>query len=151
MTVTADPQTKVYGDSRSGPDLPDHLGHRWPSPTSFTGALTRDAGEDVGQLCRSPQGTLALSANYDLSYVGDDLTITTRAVTVTADPQTKVYGDSDPALTYQITLGARWPSTDEFTGALTRDAGEDVGQLRHHPGHARPELQLRPDAMSATT
>ncbi len=63
-------------------------------------------------------------------------------MTVTADPQTKVYGDADPALTYQITSGSL-AFSDEFTGSLTRDAGEDVGTLRHHPGHARPELQLR--------
>ena len=91
----------------------------------FTGALTRDAGEDVGTYAIT-QGTLALSSNYDLTFVGADLTITTRAVAVTADPQTKVYGDSDPALTYQITTGSL-AFTDGFTGALTRDAGEDVG------------------------
>ncbi len=76
MTVTADPQTKVYGDSRPGPDLPDHRGSLAFSD-AFTGALTRDAGEDVGTYAIT-QGTLALSSNYDADYVGDDLTITTR-------------------------------------------------------------------------
>src|SRR5882672_6796384 len=67
-----------------------------------------------------------LSTNYVLSYVGPDLTITTRPVTITADPKNKVYGDSDPALTYQITSGSL-AFTDGFTGSLVRVTGEDVG------------------------
>ena len=35
----------------------------------------------------SPRARCALSSNYELSFVGDDLTITTRAVAVTADAQ----------------------------------------------------------------
>ncbi len=70
------------------------------------------------------------NSNYAITYSSGTnrglLTITTRAVVVTADPQTKVYGDSDPALTYQITSGSL-AFSDAFTGALTRDAGEDVG------------------------
>jgi hypothetical protein len=38
----------------------------------------------------------------------------------------KVYGESDPELTYRITSGSLI-GTDAFSGALTRDAGEDVG------------------------
>ncbi len=65
----------------------------------------------------------------DYSFVTGDtaqLSITQRAVTVTADPQTKTYGNDDPALTYQITSGSA-VAGDGFTGALTRDAGENVG------------------------
>jgi hypothetical protein len=54
-------------------------------------------GEDV-DLYAITQGTLALSGNYALSYVSADLTITPRPIEVTADPQTKVYGEDDPAL-----------------------------------------------------
>jgi hypothetical protein len=49
-----------------------------------------------------------------------------RAVEITADAKSKVYGDADPALTYQITSGSL-AFSDAFTGALTREAGEDVG------------------------
>ena len=53
---------------------------------SFSGALTRVAGEDVGTYAIT-QGTLALSTNYTLTYVGANLTITARPITVTADGQ----------------------------------------------------------------
>src|SRR5207237_9841619 len=69
------------------------------------------------------QGTLALNSNYVLTYVGNTLAIAARAVTITADPNSKTYGDADPALTYQLTSGTLAYS-DAFTGALTRDAGE---------------------------
>ena len=54
----------------------------------------------------SSRARLALSTNYALTYVGADLSVTKRAVTVTADAKTKPYGDTDPALTYQITSGS---------------------------------------------
>ena len=52
------------------------------------------------------QGTLALSTNYALTYVGADLTITARPITVTADAKTKVYGT--PIRPYAITPVAAW-------------------------------------------
>src|SRR5205807_10322703 len=92
---------------------------------AFTGSLTRVAGEDVGGYAIQ-QGSVALSGNYDLTYVGAQLTISKRSVTITADPQHKTYGNADPALTYQITSGTL-AFSDAFTGSLTRDAGENVG------------------------
>ncbi len=72
------------------------------------------------------QGTLSAGDNYNLTYVGNNLTITALPITVTADPQIKAYGTPDPVLTYQVTSGAL-VSHDSFTGALSRVAGESVG------------------------
>ncbi len=48
-------------------------------------------------------GSVALnSGNYDLSYQGNNLTITKALLNVIADAKTKVYGDADPSLTYQV-------------------------------------------------
>ena len=44
------------------------------------------------------QGTLAANSNYTISFTGSTLTITPATLTVTANPQTKVYGQTDPAL-----------------------------------------------------
>jgi hypothetical protein len=52
--------------------------------------------------------------------------ITPATITVTADDQSKAYGATDPALTYEAS-GAVGTEAAGFTGALTRDAGEDVG------------------------
>ena len=45
------------------------------------------------------QGTLAADSNYTIGFTGGTLTITPATLTVTANPQTKVYGQADPALT----------------------------------------------------
>ena len=74
-------------------------------------------GENVGPYAIN-QGTLSAGRNYALTFVGANLTITARPVTVTADAKSKVYGDDDPALTYTGTLHG----TDSFTGNLVRAA-----------------------------
>ncbi|WP_164079307.1 MBG domain-containing protein, partial [Stenotrophomonas maltophilia] len=51
------------------------------------------------------QGSLA-NANYAITYVGANLVVTPRAITVTADGKSRVYGDANPALTWQVTSGS---------------------------------------------
>jgi len=54
------------------------------------------------------------------------LTITPAPLTIKANAETKVYGNSDPTLTYQITAGSL-VNGDHFSGNLIRDPGESVG------------------------
>ena len=138
VTVDAD-QTKVYG--QADPALTFSVGASQFSDniqntsTFFNGALARVAGEPVGTYAIS-QGTLALksaySANYNISFTGDNFTITkaTLAVTVDAD-QTKVYGQADPALTFSVGASQFSDNIQNtstfFNGALARVAGEPVG------------------------
>lgn len=69
---------------------------------------------------------------YSLSSTtlsGDIGTITRRPVNVMADEQTKVYGDTDPSLTFQAeTMGVNrgLVSGESLMGSLTRVAGETV-------------------------
>ncbi len=125
LTLTADPQTKIYG--ASDPVLTYHItSGALAGGDSFTGSLTRGTGEHVGTYAIT-QGTLAASSDYAITYVGADLTITKKAITATADAKQKQYGASDPEFTYGITSGGGLASGDAFIGALTRDAGEAVG------------------------
>jgi hypothetical protein len=124
LTITADAKTKTYGDPDPALTYQVTSGNL-VNGDSFTGALTRVAGENVGTYAVQ-QGTLTLSSNYALTYAGANLQITARPITVTADAKTKVYGAPDPALTYQITSG-NLVNGDSFSGALTRVAGENVG------------------------
>jgi hypothetical protein len=124
ITVTADAQSKVYGDADPTLTYKVTSGSLVPEDT-FSGAISRAAGANVGTYAIG-QGTLALSTNYDLTFVGANLTITVRAIAVTADGQHKVYGDPDPALTYTVTTGSL-VTGDAFIGALSRAAGTNVG------------------------
>ena len=141
ITVIATAQSKTYGDN--DPALTYTVGGSGFAPgetavDAFTGALTRVAGETVGS---SPyaisNGTLAATNNYSYTsgtdFTGANLTITKRPVTVTANPQTKVYGDNDPALTYGDSGLANNPGISvvdtqgtAFTGGLARATGETV-------------------------
>jgi hypothetical protein len=82
-----------------------------------------------------PSTLSATSYTVTISYGGDgiyapttpinvSLTVTAAAVTVTADAQTKVYGTSDPTLTYQ---SSGLVNGDQLSGILTRAVGETVG------------------------
>jgi len=124
VTVTADTQSKAYGDAE--PELTYQItdGSLVFNDT-FTGSLAREPGEEVGHYAIL-QNTLALSDNYILTYIGSDLTITLRPITVVADAKTKVYAQPDPELTFQITYGSLLPG-DSFSGELTRQPGENIG------------------------
>ena len=96
ITVTASAgQTKVYGTAdpaaftyTSVPAVGTVLPNG--ATVSFTGALTRAAGENVGPHAIQ-QGTLA-NSNYNITFVSNNFIITARPITITADAKTKVYG-----------------------------------------------------------
>ena len=124
VTVIADAQSRAYGDanpvltyqvaSSGGPGL--------VNGDTLSGALATSAttASSVGTYGIT-QGTLAASANYALSYISDDLTVTQRALTVTADAKSRAYGDANPALTYQVG-GAGLANGDSLSGALATSA-----------------------------
>ena len=126
ITVTINAgQSKVYGDS-------DPVSFAYSTSgtlvngDSFSGQLVRDPGENVGQY-NINQGTLDAGPNYVLTYEADVFDITPRPITVTADAgKSKEFGASDPIFTYSVTLG-NLVFGDTFTGTLTRDSGETVG------------------------
>ncbi|OOH44514.1 two-partner secretion system adhesin CdrA [Pseudomonas aeruginosa] len=129
LNVIADAKTKVYGDA--DPSLTFQVSGLKNGDTAgsiLTGGLNRAAGENVG-VYGINQGDLALnSGNYDLSYQGNNLTITKALLNVIADAKTKVYGDADPSLTYQVSGLKNGDSAGSIlTGGLNRAAGENVG------------------------
>jgi len=129
ITVTAAAKSKTYGDL--DPALTYTFAPALVAGDSFTGNLARAAGENVGPYAIN-SGTLALSANYNITYVGADLTIGVKTVTVTAAAKSKTYGDADPAFTY--TFAPALVTGDSFTGNLTRAAGEGVGTYAINKG-----------------
>jgi len=72
------------------------------------------------------RASVSADDNYNAFTKDITLTIDANPITITADAKTKVYGEADPELTYQITTGAL-TGTDALTGSLSRAAGENVG------------------------
>jgi|GEM_PF-6548212 len=122
ITVTATNKSKTYGDA--DPALTYTYTGSLASGDSFTGALTRASGSNVGTYAIT-KGTLALNNNYNLTFNNGTFTINKRPITVTATNKSKTYGDTDPALAYTYT--GNLASGDSFTGALTRASGNNAG------------------------
>ena len=121
ITVTADAQSRAYGDVN--PALTYQVGGSGlVNGDSLSGALATSAttASNVGAYGIT-QGTLAASSNYALNYAGNNLTVTQRAITVTADAKSRAYGDVNPALTYQVG-GSGLANGDTLSGALATSA-----------------------------
>lgn len=87
------------------------------------GSLFRDSGENAGTYSIG-QGSLDAGSNYTMAFTGADFTIDPAALSVIANPITKTYGQTDPALTY---TASGLVGSDILSGSLFRDAGEIVG------------------------
>ena len=126
LEVTANPQSKVYGTA--DPTLTYTFSGLVNDDTSavFSGALGRAAGENVGNYAIN-QGTLSAGANYTIDFTGANFAITQALLSVSANAQTKVYGAKDPKLTFTFSGLVNGDTSAVFTGALTRDAGQNVG------------------------
>ena len=102
ITVTADPAARLYG--AVNPVMTYVVGGAGlVNGDTLTGGLTSDATlySNAGQYAIR-QGDLSAGDNYQLSYVGNVLTVNPRTITVTANSQTRAYGDANPALTYSV-------------------------------------------------
>src|SRR5204863_507819 len=92
------------------------------SPTGHTVTAKYVDGGAFVDTSTPPTG---LKAYYDSD--GDKtVTITKATLTVTANPQTKIYGAGDPTLTYSVTGFVNGDTSSILSGALNRAAGETV-------------------------
>ncbi|WP_186756552.1 MBG domain-containing protein [Echinicola salinicaeni] len=127
LTVTADNQSKVYGDT--DPSLTvSYIGFvNGDDETALGGTLdvSRTAGEDVGTYAITASGYT--SGNYTISYIDGSFAITPAALTVTADDKSKVYGTADPLLSYTASGFVNGDDESILSGSLSRAVGEDIG------------------------
>jgi uncharacterized protein YjdB len=104
ITVAANSQTKVFGAADPALTYQVTSGSLVASD-AFAGALVRVAGENVGTYAIN-QGTLALSSNYALTYVGANLTITQANQTIIFGAlAAKTIGDPDFSVSATATSG----------------------------------------------
>ncbi len=103
LTITASNQTKVYGAALptltaaySGFVNGDTSSSFTTKPTLST---TATAASSVSGSPYAITASGALDTDYSISYVAGTLTVTPAALTITANSQTKVYGQANPALT----------------------------------------------------
>lgn len=90
-------------------------------------SLSREAGENAGTYAiNGIVGGVLASGNYRVSLDNGQLVITPRAIEISADVLSKIYGQADPALGWEIT-GGSIVDGDTLVVAVSRDEGRDVG------------------------
>jgi len=101
LTITADSKTKVYGAALPGLTASYAGFVNGDTQASLTTqpvlSTTATAASHVGTYVITVSG--AADVDYTISYVAGSVTVTTAALTITADNKTKAYGGSLPALT----------------------------------------------------
>lgn len=104
--------------------------------TSGSSSVCTTSGSYGGTITLLGVGTCVINANQvgdantaAASQVSQNFTVNTRAITLTADAKTKVYGATEPTLTYTITFGSLVLG-DVLTGILTRTMGSDAGDYQ---------------------
>ncbi len=96
VAVVANPQTKVYdGLTTTDPALTYTATPALFGSDTFTGALTRTAGEGVGSYPIT-QGTLKLDSNYVLNFSPSTFVITAQPAKVTLGNLNQEYGSTTP-------------------------------------------------------
>lgn len=123
ITVKADDKQKQFGDTDPTFTYSITEGKLYGTD-AFVGRLERTEGKDVGEY-QIQQGSLSAGANYELEFVPGTLTINKREVEVKALYASKIYGDADPSLTYELTAGTE--VEEGLNLKLKRKAGEIVG------------------------
>ena len=126
IIVTANDLSRIYGNAN--PSLTFTVGGLGlVNGDQLSGALATTAGVTTGVgAVPITQGTLAASPNYTLTFVGGQLAITPRPITVTANDLSRVYGNANPSLTFTIG-GLGLVNGDQLTGAIATTAGVTTG------------------------
>ncbi len=128
LTIKADEKVKIYGDE--DPILTVSITKGFLKfndriDSLVVGNLDRKQGEVVGKY-EINLGTLSFGKNYLLTFESGELTILQRHINIVANSVSKVYGEADPTLDFEIG-GDGLVFGDEIEGALEREQGEVVG------------------------
>jgi hypothetical protein len=126
LLVKANAENKVYGDNDPALSYQANGFKLNDNSNIITGELKRNTGENVGNYAIK-QNNLSAGNNYTVKYQSADLSINPAQLTVKANAENKVYGDNDPALTYQATGFKLKDNQSIITGELNRNTGENVG------------------------
>ena len=148
LTVTADNQSKVYGGTDPTltytPSGTLYYGDTYAVISGVSLSTTTGAAATAGTHTITASGGTA--ANYAITDVNGTLTVAKAALTVTADNQSKVYGATDPTLTYTPSGTLYYGDSlcgDQRRVALHHDRRGGDGRHAHDHRHGRHGGQLR--------
>ena len=129
LTVTADDKAITYGDA-----APTYTA----TVTGFVNSETVNVlGGDLAFACAYTQGSAVntysitpsgyTSGNYDITFVAGTLTVSKKALTVTADNKAITYGDAAPAYTASYSGFITGENETDLGGSLTLSCSYEQG------------------------
>ena len=159
-TVTAGNKSKTFdNNSETDPPLTATVSglQNGDAASVISYTLSREAGQNVDTYDIIPAGD-AVQGNYNVTYVNGTFTINAKEVTVTADPKSKTYGETDPDLTATVT---GLVGSDNVTYTLTRATGETAQTYTITPSGASTQgnysvsyipglFTINPDTLTVT-
>ena len=122
LTITANDESKEYGQANPALTVSYSGFVNGDSSANLTTAATVTTMATTASPVGSGYAITASGAvdpNYAISYVPGTLTINTAALTVTANNQSKVYGQANPALTVSYSGFVNGDSSADLTTAPT--------------------------------
>jgi hypothetical protein len=130
LTATAGDASRTYGDS--DPSFRASYNGFVPGEDAsvLSGALSFTTNEPAGN---APVGNYAVtpgglsSGNYSLTFVAGTLGVTPRALTITANDESKTYGDADPVLSASFSGYASGDDSSVLGGTLAFVTNEPSG------------------------
>ncbi len=129
VTVTIASANKMYGDG--DPTFTwsttDTLPYGEVAANVLGITLSRDEGEDVKDGGYAITGS-STNGNYTISWTNGTLTINPKAITVTIDDKTQVYGDSEETLTCSVGGLVNGDTEGDLNIHLQRADGRDVAE-----------------------
>ncbi|MBB3932593.1 filamentous hemagglutinin family protein [Kaistia hirudinis] len=128
LTVTADDGSMIYGNSvpslgYSVSGWKNGQGDNLLTGVGVSTDATSTSNVGTSYVTTAANGILggAAAGNYIITYENGAFDVTTRALTVTADAQSMIYGNSVPGLTYDIG-GMGLVNGDQLSGGLATSA-----------------------------
>jgi len=103
----------VNGDTAANLDMPVSL------------VTTANSASPFGSYPITASG--AVGTNYSIGYVAGILAVNTATLNVAANATNKIFGASDPSLTYTVSGLQNGDTTNVLTGSITRATGENAG------------------------
>jgi len=132
-TWTTNASSKTYGDADPSP-LTTGSGSNFVAADGISATYSRVAGENVSTYhITAALAPLGVLDNYTITNDGATFTINQRPATWTTSPNSKTYGDADPApLTTGAAVAGGFLASDGVTATYTRVAGETVAGGPYH-------------------
>src|SRR5205823_173335 len=131
LTITADNQSMVYGStvpaltaSYSGL-VNNDTSASFTTPPAL--ATTATSGSHVAGGPYAITAAGAVDPDYAINYADGNLMVTPAPLTISAAAQSKIFGQSDPTLSYQVNgLQSTDTATSVVSGMPSRSAGDSV-------------------------